>query len=193
MAINYPTYRARLGLDPADSSRDSDIDAYYALAVNWLESYLDRFLIAGTQTETLVHKFGDTISLKGYPVISITSAIADNQELDKRPYHLDHINGLIQFDGTVGIHETTIVYQMGDPLVGVLGYALLPVFDLVAAGMNTTVDAVGGGAIKAITSDGAKVEFDVGSGGSVGSITVDETGLPESIVGILELYKRYQC
>jgi hypothetical protein len=192
--------RIRIGLDGADTSKDAEITAAYEVALGWVAAFLDRFLIAGTYQEVFTHKRGFSQSLKGYPVLTINSIVdtetgepLNRSGLSTPGYHVAFENGVLYFDGGVSEHQFTVDYTISDPVVGGLFYAVLSVFDSVYAGTNGGGTVIGGGVIKSISSDGAKVDYDTSSGGGGGSGTDLDTGLPSSVVGILQLYRRWQC
>lgn len=188
--------RVRAGLQANDNSKDAEITAAFNGAVVWLEDYLDRFLVGGNYVETFVHKRGEVISLKGYPVVQIndlTSLSPDSVDTTA-PYHLDRVNGLVHFDGVIAEHELQIDYDTDDALSGVLMMAATKLFDVIWAGFNSSGGTVATGAVKSISSDGARVEFDVGSGSSSSASGIDSsTGLPAGMDALLNVYRRYQC
>lgn len=197
MATNPPPaslmalLRVRVGLEPDDESKDVEIGAAYVAALTWLENYLDRYLEPGTYTETFTHVSANVVSLKGYPVETINTITPDEGE--EVHYHLERTNGLLHFDGYLVSHELVIEYDAEPVVDGALLIALLGLFDVVWATFNTGTDQpAGSGAIKAITSDGARVEFDVSSGSSSGFGSIDpNSGMPVAIAGMLYGYKRW--
>lgn len=198
MATNAPSddllkiLRVRVGLDADDTSQDAAITAAYIGALSWLEAYLDRYLEPGTYTEVFTHIAANVISLKGYPVATINTI--EDDDADPVHYHVEKKNGLIHFDGFAVAHELTVNYDAVPVIDGALMLALLGLFDVVWGAFNSSSndESLGGGAIKAITSDGARVEFDVSGGGSAGFGAVDpNSGMPVAVAAMLHVYKRW--
>lgn len=197
MAINPPSaellelLRVRVGLDADDDSQDAAISTTYIAALSWVEQYLDRYLEAGDYTEAFTHFAGHVASLRGYPVTAVASVTQDDNA-EAVPYHLEARNGLVRFDGYAVAHELIVTYTAAPELTGALQVALLGVFDVVWMQLNATVTTdAGEGAVKSITSDGARVEFDV-AGGAGGAIDVS-SGLPSAITSILNMFRREHC
>lgn len=181
--------RARIGLAPDDDSKDLQIEAAWEIATLWVEVYLDRFLIPGTYTETFTHIARHVLSLKAYPVVDIISMDGDQGPLVTN-YHVQKTNGLVFMDGFVISHELTIVYEAAPDVDGPLLLAMLSVFDVVWTDLSATQPTGGDGPVKAISSNGARVEFDLSAGGA----TLDaSTGMPTSAVYVLNLFRRQSC
>lgn len=185
--------RQKVGLQANDASKDQMIIVAWQGAYQWLEVYLDRFLDPdGVKSEVFTHVTGGTISLKGYPLQGIVS-ITDVYGNDITAYHYESTTGLIHFDGHVVSHELSVDYYMANPVTGPLWLAVVQVFDQVWAGMQATggAAALGAGVVKAVTSDGARVEyFDPSSGGD-SAVGIDPgSGLPAATVAMLAPYKR---
>lgn len=199
MASNAPSpemlqiLRVRVGLAADDTSKDAAITAAYIGALSWLETYLDRYLEAGTYTEVFTHVAANVISLKGYPVDAIISMNAD-EDLTAVHYHLEKQNGLIHFDGFAVSHQLTVEYEATPVINGALQLALLGLFDVVWGVFNSTTAEESGGAIKAISSDGARVEFDISGGGASGYGVIDpNSGMPVAVAAMLYGYKRWSA
>jgi len=191
--VPFEVLRQRIGLAATDNSKDVEIEVVYQMTISWLEEYLDRFLVAGTYTEQFVHKSGNNISLRGYPIVQVVSVTGDSGQ-DITHYHIKKSNGVMYFDSQVIAHELLVQYEMSDPLIGPLYLAVLILFDQMYASFSTAGGgAAGGGVIKAISSDGARVEFDTGSSGTSASGVDVETGVPASILGILNMFRRERC
>ena len=183
------TLRQRIGLQPTDNSRDTEILLAMGVTQGLLEAYLDRFLTQKTYTEKFTHISRSVISLRGYPVDSIISVTGTDV-----PYHLDAEAGLVHFDGYVHSHEVTIVYIGGfdaDAIPGALEYAYLAAFDMVWQSNQSVGGALGSGVVKSVASDGARVEFFDPTSGGASAVGLDpESGLPVSVIGLLNLYRR---
>lgn len=185
--------RVRIGLTVGDTSMDAEITMAWEATYDWVEQYLDRYLVPGTYDETVVHKSGHVISLKGYPidtVNSITSTVNNSAVFD---YHVNKTNGNLFIDGGFSEHELTINYTALDPVTGSIYMAMLFVFDLVYTNFGSTTNSTAGGTIKSISSDGAKVDYDLSLNTSGAGGIDAETGLPENAIGLLAMFRRYQC
>jgi hypothetical protein len=183
--------RQRAGLQPSDTSKDAALAAAWEAAREVLENYLNRDLgPAGLRDEVFTHIRRCTVSLRAYPVKRIEAVItADGQEVSG--YHVERRTGLVHFDARSARHELLVRYDADPPRSGAILSAQLAAFDGLWAGLNSSGQiAAATGAIKSISSDGARVEFDVGSGAVSASGIDPESGLPAQLVGLLAPYRR---
>ena len=104
-----PTTRLRLraGLNATDASQDAELNRVLGIAVALVEQYLDRTLAHGTEIEKFTHVDGASISLRRYPLESITSINP------AREYHAENRTGLLHFDGAIREHEIEVRYTGG--------------------------------------------------------------------------------
>jgi hypothetical protein len=184
--------RVRIGLPADDASKDAIITAAYGAAGSLLENYLDRSLQAGEHSEQFTHIANNVVSLRAYPIDDVTTIVtAAGAEITA--YHVEKSNGLIHFDSRQSQHEIMISYTSLDPVDAVLGLALLSVFDQTYTSITAVSSggAVSGGAIKSISSDGARIEYVSGTESSVGIDSA--SGLPSGIIGLLQAYRRQSC
>jgi len=186
--------RIRIGLNGLDVAKDDEINQAYAMTIAWMENYLNRILYSetGQETEEFTHINTMTISLKGYPTVSIDNIVAGSDETVPN-YHLLKVNGLMMCDTPFRSHECSITYTMTDPLVGGLKMAMYMIFDQVWSQFTYVNDGTTSSGVKAISSDGARVEFDVNSSSSSGGDIDIATGLPMNVIGILNDYRRIWC
>ena len=110
------------------------------------------------------------------------------------PYHIEKKTGRLVFDSRFYSHELTVNYSGGYAVLPAdLEMALWRLFDSTWSVISATTSSapVGGGAIKAISSQGARVEFDTSSAGSgMGG----SGGLSDSFANsILDLYGLKSC
>jgi hypothetical protein len=184
--------RVRVGLPVDDASKDDLITAAYGTAGRMLENYLDRSLEAGGHSETFTHAANNVVSLRAYPIDEIMNIVtASGAEITA--YHVAKQSGLVHFDSRQVQHEIMVTYTSLDPIDSVLGLALLSVFDQVYNSITAVNSggAVSGGAIKSISSDGARIEYASGTESASG---VDSaSGIPTSVLGLLQAYRRQSC
>ena len=189
--------RVRVGLLDNDASRDADILIARSYAQGIVEEYLDRWLDEGTYTEEFIHITQNTVSLKAYPIIAITSVQReDGSDIE---YHIDARNGIVHFDGFVRDHRVVVVYDGGYgvqfAIPGGVEMAILMMFDhawetfIKVAGSSS----VGGGVIKSIQSDGARVDFDVSGDSGSGAGIDPGSGILYAALGLLRLFRRELC
>jgi hypothetical protein len=184
--------RVRIGLPVDDASKDDLITAAYGASGRVLENYLDRSLESGGHSETFTHAANNVISLRAYPVDEIMT-IVTAAGVEITSYHLEKSNGLIHFDSRQVQHEIMVTYTSLDPIDAVLGMALLSIFDQVYNSITAVSSggAVSGGAIKSISSDGARIEYVSGTESSVGIDSA--SGIPTGVLGLLQAYRRQSC
>lgn len=191
------TLRTRLGLSDSDSSKDTLINQSFAMAVLWLEQYLNRVLWAenGEVTETLPHYRGKTVSLSGYPIDPQRPIVITAYNGAAVPeYTADMTNGLLLFGGFTWLREVTVSYSITDILAGPLNYALLLMFDQMRAALDTSGLANQAGPVKAISSDGSRIEFDTSNGSGATTATIDAAeSIPTLALGLLQTYRRTVC
>lgn len=188
--------RRRIGLDPDDGSMDTELYLAWVTAYSLVEQYTDRYLVPGQYVEYRTHINAAHISLKGYPVLTIDRLVnvEDESTVGLDSYHVDFVNGLLMLDSRIIKHQIAIQYTIGDPVGGALFLAISRTFDRVWQELSTTADSLTDyGPVKAISSDGSRVEFDVGSPSGT-TLGVDiETGLPVTVIGVLQPYMRKNC
>jgi hypothetical protein len=188
-AATLALLRARIGLPPGDTTKDAELTAAWAMVTSWVETYLDRWLVPGAYEEVFTHVARKVLSLKAYPVIAITEFLGDvgTQVVD---YHVEKPYGLVHMDGFVISHELTVLYDALPDVDGPIMLAMLSVFDSVWRDLSATEPSGGDGPVKAISSNGARVEFDLSAGG----MDIDAgSGLPTSVAYMLNLYRRQSC
>lgn len=197
MATPNPTLldqlRVKIGLAVGDASRDAEIIEVYSAVLQWLEDYLDRWLEPGIRIEQFVHVAGYGISLRGYPIDVYNGFTVTGDGESVTAAHLDSGNGWLHFDGHRAFHEVTVKYSQMDPIRGPLLLAVLALFDAYWGQVHGGGAVAGGGAIKAISNDGARIEFDTSGGGSSLSGTDPLSGLPSMVAAMLEPYRRRLC
>lgn len=193
MNFDLATAKTRLGI--TGTTQDAQITALLASSLALAEAYCDRwFQHVSGQIEEFTHVGGRTLSLKRYPIDPGTiPAMNDRQGGTLPKYHIERSTGLIRFDSRLEAHELVVSYSGGyqtlpDPLVT----ALWPIFDQQWANRtNTGGGGVGAGVVQSITSEGQTVRFFDPSSGGASAVGLDpDSGLPISVVGLLDLYRR---
>lgn len=175
--------RTRIGLAPEDNSKDALIGMAWDTAIEWAEAYTNRSLTAGDHTDEEIHYWGEAISLRAYPVKSVTSVIADGVELEK--YHFDKLAGMLYFDRVRCAHTVTVSYNGGPEYKGALLMALISMFDLAYDGLD------GGditGRVRSTSIDGMRTDFAVSS-----NDTDMSSGLPSDVAAMLAPFRREFC
>lgn len=181
--------RQRIGLDAADPAQDSALAAAYEAAVRVTETYLDRYIVAGTYVERFTHFRGRTLSLRGYPLVSDPQLVGDDGA-SLGAWHIDSQAGLLQLDATTCAHEVQVTYDAA-PNIPALSVALLLVFDLMWAQFSGSPGS-STGAVKSIASNGARVEYhDAGQPSQPGSLAA--AGMPSGAAALLAPYRRLSC
>lgn len=194
MAFDEITATARLNLtDPAKIALlQPALDAAQAIA----ERYCDRWFDEADETEELIPVNLGALQVKRYPITSVASLTAAHSAVIGEK-HINKPAGIIYLDSGVGSHQVNVEYKGGYAVLPPdLELALWLIFDAIWSQFNLPVTAgasAGGGAIKAIRSNGASIEYDT-SGGSVSGLTsTNNFGLPVGAIGLLEPYRRRLC
>lgn len=192
MAYDIETARTRAGLESTDTSKDDLLNGAMQAAQSYAEKYCDRFFSLQDDVAEEIHFTHHEIQLHRFPLVSITSVMADGKPV-VTDYHMNKTIGMVVFDARLCTHTVLISYSGGySPLPGDLEMALWRLFDsYYGAFSESGVDPSGAtGAIKAISSSGARVEFDVSSGGS----NAIANGLSDPFaMSILNLYALKSC
>lgn len=179
--------RVRVGLQPADASRDVEIEASFTEAILSINDYLDRVLQLGDQSKTETHFRGTVISLPAYPIELVVKLIADG---DSPEFHVDKSRGLIMLDSSIAAHVLAVDYRGGyDIFPADIQAAAIATFDNVWQFMNSTSIAASSTAVtKSLAVDGMRVDyFDPNKGTS----TKEPVGyIPASVIDSLEGYRR---
>lgn len=188
--FDQATAAARLNItDPSMvAMAGTTIDTALAIA----ETLCDRKFILADDEETFVHPFAHALLLRRYPIDEVTSisGLAHSES-----YHADKPGGLIIIDGRATDHVVTVTYKGGYAVLPAdLELALWLIFDTIWPSVSGQGGAAaGGGAIKAIRSNGASVEYDTSSSAGGGLTSAGAGGLPGGALSILEKYRRHTC
>lgn len=190
MAYDLETARVRVGLAPDDTSQDAMLTTAMGASLSFAEKYCDRKFMRKLESEEFIHFNQAKVQLIRYPVESVSSVGRDNTAVTD--YHIDKPDGRITFDGRINAHVLTIAYLGGyDVLPTDLEMALWRLFDSAYGEISSGGSTAGTGQIKAISSAGAKIEFNVGSSsGSVAAAGGANTPGGAFAASILDFYKR---
>jgi hypothetical protein len=193
MTYNIETARIRIGLESTDTSKDVELTASMEASLNFAEKYCDRLFMFQIDTAELIHFIDNDIQLHRYPLVGVSSMMADGNLINV-DYHLQKNTGRLILDSQIYAHELIVNYSGGySTLPSDLEMALWRLFDSIwsVASSTTSSAPVGGGAIKAISSSGARVEFDTSSASSgMGG----SGGLSDPFaMTILDLYSLKSC
>lgn len=182
--FDLATARVRIGLQGSDTSKDTLLTAALDAALAMAETYCDRQFKQLTSSVSLFHFEGEVIQLQRYPVTALTSLAGDSTTLAN--YHLDGATGRIVMDGCRRYHQVDVSFTGGYATYPAdLELAFWVIFDGIWPSVSGAAAAAGGGAIKAIRSNGASVEYDTSSA-SAG-------GLPLASTFILDKYRLVRC
>ena len=187
--LTMESLRERVGLESTDTSKDPEIEAARDSALAMMGNYCDRIFLESTGDEEFVHKAGDTLSLRRYPV-SVDPAVESEDQGEITEFHLDAEAGLILLDYYAAFHKVTVTVTGGYTETGFPADLLMAFY----AAFDQEYALVEGG-----TASGAEIESvtvaDVGTVRYNVSSASDDAGsyLPARSKSILEIYKRYQC
>jgi hypothetical protein len=191
MAYDIETARVRIGLESTDTSKDAELTAAMDASLNFAEKYCDRFFMLKDEIAEEIHFTDKDVQLHRFPLVSITSINADNKPVVSN-YHMEKTTGRVVFDSSICAHTLLVSYSGGyAKLPGDLELAIWKLFDVAWGSISATATgAAGGGAIKAISSSGARVEFDTSRGGA----NLGGGGLSDPFaITILDLYALKSC
>ncbi len=189
MAYDLESARVRIGLMPDDSSKDSQINTAMGGALSFAERYCNRQFIKKTESVKFVHFFNNNLQLSRYPIESVIKISSGTSQISS--FHVDEKLGVLTFENNICSHELIVDYTGGyEVLPADLEMALWRLFDSCWAIMGGSGGATGG-VIKAISSAGARVEYDVKSSASSGA---GANGVSDPFAeSILDLYRVESC
>ena len=175
---------AKTRLNITGTTQDTALQVALDTALALAETYCDRyFMYQANEIEKFVHAHSNTLSLKRYPIEMINSGAGE--------HHYGQDSGVVYLHDNSFQHETTVDYNGGYKTLPLdLEFAFWMIFDNLWPTISSTGGAAPttGAAVKSISSDGARIEYDV-SGGSVAGVDSD-TGLPTMSINILDKYRR---
>ena len=203
MIIPIEDLRKRIGLEPDDPSKDTEITEAWTVAWAISESYLNRRLdYEATWLEVFTHFEGYVISLERYPVCAIETIVPVDGGTFK--YHLESLTGLIHVDGRIKQHGFTITYSggyhedtAGDPCPYIfpadLMVAIKQIFDGIYADQEAGAPGLSSENIQSITiNDVGTIRWGgSGAGGAGGAGSIGY--IPSTSVAIMSPYKRELC
>jgi len=183
MAWDLATARTKIGLAPGDTSRDVDLSMSMAVALDLLETYLDRGILYQNMVETAVEMHGRRVSLYRYPLVAVdavtTSGASDQSAgapIGTNQYLTDDQTGMVIFKTPTIVDKVTVVYKGGYvTLPPVLEWVLWTTWSTLWAEMFPGAPAGGGGGgggtivqgsgdLKSVTIFGVgKLDYDVGA------------------------------
>lgn len=202
MAITVEMLRVRIGLDPGDASRDTDLTAALAQATAICETYCDRrFALADDVEQLTPGRY--SLQVRRYPIVTVTSITNGlGEALELAGVQVLKEQGLILRVGGGGADVFTVAYRGGyEPLPVDLEYALLGAFDQVWAttpgwgaesGAQSTGDLqkisiVGVGSLDFASPTSSSASGDGGKQSAGQSWGI----LPVSVTSILSRYMRH--
>ena len=185
--ISLADAKVRLGV--TGTAQDIEVQAAIDAALEIIEVYLDRKLLYEVDQELFYDVQGHTISLRRYPVNSITLSSRAFKKLDKQ-------KGLIHFNGGILEHEVTVDYEGGYQVIPApILLALLSTLDNVWLHIDSTsVAPISSSEVKAMSiPDVGRIEYNVASQASDGG---DDDGFAKffgQFIGMLQFYRRKSC
>lgn len=188
-SIDPDMLRVRVGLAAGDVSKDTEIDAAIVVAVELIETFLDRKLEFATEVESFNFS-GASLSLLRYPIDSIASIAGDG--LNEPDYSLDKKNGLIFFTDHIGQKELTVTYDGGyNVLPKPLEMAVISVFDNVYGAVFDQDYDAGNDEIKTVKAGDLAITYERGTGyaGHTGNEATSRF-LTADLIGMLQHYRR---
>lgn len=190
--------KARLGILPADTTKDVVMQGLLGAALALAENWCDRKFMYAAETETLVHPGGLALSLLRYPIDTTTAPLVTGQSGTVTGWRTNAPAGLLEFDGWAPSLAYTVTYSGGYKVLPPdLELALWAIFDAVwgaTPGAGKVGTATAGGVIKSISSpDIGSISFHSPNDSSGSSGGVMGGLIPATALGILDLYRREYC
>lgn len=188
---------AKTRLNITGTAQDTQILAALNAALAIAENYCDRRFLYKRDTIAFYDVDAHALILSRYPIdtVNFITSKQTGNAIAPDTYHIHKWNGMIYFHGAPFFDEIQIDYTGGYlTLPADLELALWLAFDAVWPTLSGQgAAAVGGGAVKAIRSNGASIEYDTSGGGGAGLASSGNGGLPIGAIGILDLYRRTTC
>lgn len=189
------TAKTRLGI--TGTAQDALLTTALNAALAVAEQYCDRRFLYKRDTVAFYDAKNRALILSRYPIDTINSITskASGAAVDSSGYHVHHWNGMIYFHGAPFFDEIQIDYTGGyQTLPADLELALWLILDTLWPSLSGSgAAAAGGGAIKAIRSNGASVEYDTSGNAGGGIASASASGMPVGAMSILHFYRRETC
>lgn len=190
MAYDLATAKTRWNI--ADASQDAAVQGMLDAALSFAERYCNRGLAYKSERVKFYDGHYESLPLPRYPIEQVMTV---SNSVGK--YHIHKQTGLITLDRPSFHHEISIDYAGGyKTLPADLELALWEIFDNLwgrhTASATSGAASAASGAVKSISSDGARIEFDVSGGAAVSNPNAlnYDSGLPYAAQSILDLYRR---
>jgi len=183
MAWNLETAKTRLGIEPGDMSKDTQIQAAMDTALSLCEKYCDRFFLQASETETFYHTSTNVFQLKRFPIVSVSKGGDGAKVYQERGY--------LEFSRYVIEEEVEVEYLGGySELPADLEMALWLAFDNTYKELAPGGGGLSGGLKKLQITGVGSIDYGTSAassgdsgGGFVGGL------IPISSIGILDLYR----
>ena len=190
MAYDLATAKVRLKI--ADATQDAALQGMLNAALSLAERYCNRGFAYKAERVTFYDGHYASLPMPRFPieqVIKISNSVGQ--------YHVHSQTGLISLHRPHFLDKIEVDYAGGYKVLPAdLELALWEIFDNLwsrhTASATSGAAVTGGGAVKSISSDGARIEFDVSGGAAVATPNAlnYDSGMPYSAQSILDLYRR---
>lgn len=189
MMFDLATAKTRLGI--VGAAQDALLSATINAVISIAERYCDRKFLYAAETVKFYDFHGHMLFLPRYPIVSVLPSSTGLPTTN----HVHGRLGVIELHGINYIEAASIDYVGGyQVLPEDLELALWLMFDALWPSMSGGgAGAAGGGAVKAIRSNGASIEYDTSGGAVSGLASSNAAGLPVGAMSILDTYRRETC
>lgn len=186
MTFDLTAARARVGLQPNDTTKDAALSASLAAALGLAERYCDRKFARQFEVAELVHFVGNEAHIDRYPIVAVISVQSDGQAITA--FQVNKSAGRILFTSSLASLLLEVEYEGGyEVFPDDLEYALWLIFDSVWPSISGNAPAQS--PISRITvPDVGSISFDtVAPSSGVGA------AISEAAEAVLDLYRRSTC
>jgi hypothetical protein len=141
MGYTLAEAKIRLGIDPADTSQDADIEIAMNTALAMVEQYLNRQFLYAQEELEVIHSHGGSIQVSRYPIDTVS-------RMSPMIRHQVHNEvGLIVFHRPTITDRVELEYTGGYKVLPAdLEYGLWLAFDAIWADMSAPAGSGGGSA-----------------------------------------------
>jgi hypothetical protein len=193
MAFDLATAYIRTGLQPTPEN-EAILQLTLDATLQSVEKYLDRKIMYLADVHQFFYTHEQDYNLERYPVEKVDSIILDGTPISIQ-YKVHSSSGMLKLDHYVFKRELEVSYSGGYKILPAdLELALWVLFEEMLPLVQGGSSSVSAGAIDSITvQDVGTIRFNTNSGGSGSGAISSISGMPDSVLALINHYRRYSA
>jgi hypothetical protein len=191
MAFDLATAYLRTGLEPTPEN-EAALQFALSATLETVEKYLDRKLMYMADVHQFFYTHHQDFNLERYPVEKVDSIVLDGAPISIN-YKVNSSSGMLKLDHYVFKRELEVTYSGGYKVIPAdLELALWVLFEEMLPLAQGGSSSVSAGAIDSITvQDVGTIRFNTKNSGSGSGAISSISGLPDSVLSLINPYRRY--